>query len=89
LTPLEYTFRKNKQGEDIFVRFRPETLVQGLNKEKKALFSSLAAGKDILALRKFLAENLSYDSILYTARVTSEFLKEFAVRMNRKRIAGN
>jgi len=80
LTPLEYTFRKNKQEEDIFVRFRPETLVQGLNKEKKALFSSLAAGKDILALRKFLAENLSYDSILYTARVTSEFLKEFAVR---------
>jgi hypothetical protein len=58
LTPLEYTFRKNNLGVDIFVRFRPETLVQGLNKEKKALFSSLAAGKDILALRKFLAKTL-------------------------------
>lgn len=80
LTPLEYTFRKNKQGEDIFVRFRPDTLVQGLNKQKKALFSSLATGKDILALRKFLSENLSYDSILYTARVTSGFFKEFASR---------
>jgi len=80
ITPLEYSIRKNKAGKDIFLRFHPELVVQGLSPQLKSEFSRIADRKDYLRLRSFLDEHASVTSAWYTAAITTRFLKEYLQR---------